>query len=246
MPVPPQESAPSLSPRQSFGCQSPLPWVTGTDRTGILWALWQLQGFLPGVLFSLCALSHLEESLTGQQASRSPALRGHSNPPETQTQVFPNRFNSHRMISQQSFRNRDFTHRLTQLSRTTRFLPLEILTGFSRAQELLSQVISETRVTQSQTQTHSSGQGVHDFLRTKHSFTASRDKSGYSGRWSYQFHAQRFGSEWRKIPHPRFSLRLIFACTRVDTCHPGNCMRSIRTFSSHHLGTHGSFQKDLG
>jgi hypothetical protein len=44
MPVPPQESAPSLSPRQSFGCQSPLPWVTGTDRTGSLRALWQLQG----------------------------------------------------------------------------------------------------------------------------------------------------------------------------------------------------------
>jgi hypothetical protein len=44
MPVPPQESAPSLSPRQSFGCQSPLPWVTGTGRTGILRALWQLQG----------------------------------------------------------------------------------------------------------------------------------------------------------------------------------------------------------
>jgi hypothetical protein len=37
-------------------------------------------GFLPGVLSFLCALSHLEESLTGQQASRSPVLRGHNNP----------------------------------------------------------------------------------------------------------------------------------------------------------------------
>jgi hypothetical protein len=35
MPVPPQESAPSLSPGQSFGCQSPLPWVTGTDQTEV-------------------------------------------------------------------------------------------------------------------------------------------------------------------------------------------------------------------
>jgi hypothetical protein len=78
MPVPPQESAPSLSPRQSFGCQSPLPWVTGTDRTGILWALWQLQEFLPGVLFFPCALPHLEGSLAGQQASRSPVLRNHN------------------------------------------------------------------------------------------------------------------------------------------------------------------------
>jgi hypothetical protein len=132
MPSPPQGSAPSLSPRQSFGCQSPLPWVTGTDRTGSLWVLWQLQGFLPGVLFSLCALSHLEEFLTGQQASCSPVLRDHINPQETQTQVSPNRFSSHWMISQQSFRNRDFTPRLTRLPRTTRFLP-EILTGFSQA-----------------------------------------------------------------------------------------------------------------
>jgi len=82
MPVPPQESAPSLSPRKSFGCQSPLPWVTGTGRTGILRALWQLQGFLSGVLFSLCALPHLEESRTGQQASRSPTLHSHINPRE--------------------------------------------------------------------------------------------------------------------------------------------------------------------
>jgi hypothetical protein len=55
--VPPQESAPSLSPRQSFGCQSPLPWVTGTDQTGSLWALWQLQGsfqeFSPSSVHSL-------------------------------------------------------------------------------------------------------------------------------------------------------------------------------------------------
>jgi hypothetical protein len=99
MPVPPQESAPSLSPRQSFGCQSPLPWVTGTDRTGILWALWQLQGFLPGVLFSLCALPHLEGSLTGQQASRSPVLRGYNNPQETQTKCFQHWLGNHSMIS---------------------------------------------------------------------------------------------------------------------------------------------------
>jgi hypothetical protein len=29
-----------------------------------------------------------------------------------------------------------------------------------------------------------------------------------------------------KIPLPRFILSIIFACTRVDTCHPGKCMRS--------------------
>ena len=56
-------------------------------------------GFLLGVLSFLCALSHLEESLTGQQASCSPVLRDHNNPRGKQTQASPNRFSSHRMIS---------------------------------------------------------------------------------------------------------------------------------------------------
>jgi hypothetical protein len=190
MPVPPPESAPFLSPRQSFGCQSPLPWVTGTDRTGILWALWQLQGFLPGVLFFLCALSHLEELLTGQQASRSPVLRSHNNPQETQTQVSPNRFNSHWMISQQSFRNRDFTHRLTRLSRTTRFLP-EILTGFSRAGKY------SHRLSQKQTQTpRLPTEVVHGFppANTANGF---RDESGYSAE-IVPVPRTGFSSEWRR------------------------------------------------
>ena len=106
MPVPPQESAPSLSPRQSFGCQSPLPWVTGTDRTRILWALRQLQGFLPGVLFFPCALPHLEGSLTGQQASRSPVLRNHNISMGKHRQGFQKRFSCPRIISRDDFRSR--------------------------------------------------------------------------------------------------------------------------------------------
>ena len=42
-------------------------------------------GFLPGVLSFLCVLSHLEEFLTGQQASRSPLLHGHNNPQRKNT-----------------------------------------------------------------------------------------------------------------------------------------------------------------
>jgi hypothetical protein len=33
-------------------------------------------------------------------------------------------------------------------------------------------------------------------------------------------------------PPSRLTASVLFACTRVDTCHPGNCMRSIRTPSS--------------
>jgi hypothetical protein len=88
MHVPLQQNAPSLSPRQSFGFQSPLPWVTGTDRIRSLRALWQLQGS-----FQEFSLSHAHsltwrESLTGQQASRSPVLRSLNNPMGKQTQAF--------------------------------------------------------------------------------------------------------------------------------------------------------------
>jgi hypothetical protein len=88
MPIPPQENAPSLSPGQSFSCQSPLPWVTGTDWTGSLRALWQLQGsfqeFSPSHVHSLT----WRESLTCQKASCSPVLRSLNNPMGKQTQAF--------------------------------------------------------------------------------------------------------------------------------------------------------------
>ena len=56
----------------------------------------------------------------------------------------------------------------------------------------------------------------------------------------------RRSGRMEKNPPPRFISAIIFACTRVDTCHPWNCMRSTSTRSSHHLGIHVSFQKDLG
>jgi hypothetical protein len=56
----------------------------------------------------------------------------------------------------------------------------------------------------------------------------------------------RRSGRMEKNPPPRFISAIIFACTRVDTCHPWNCMHSTSTRSSHHLGIHVSFQKDLG
>jgi hypothetical protein len=109
MPFPPQENAPSLSPGQSFGYQSPFPWVIGTDWTRSLWALWQLQGSFQEFSPFLYALSHLEgvahrsnnlflqlqpplspgESVlqTGQQATRSPVLCDHNNPRENRRRL---------------------------------------------------------------------------------------------------------------------------------------------------------------
>jgi hypothetical protein len=79
MPVPPQESAPSLSPGQSLGYQSPLPWVTGTDRTESLRVLWKLQGSFQELSPSSAHSLTWRESLTGQQASCSPELRATTN-----------------------------------------------------------------------------------------------------------------------------------------------------------------------
>jgi hypothetical protein len=90
MPVPPQESAPSLSPRQSFGCQSPLPWVIGTDRTGILGLYGSYRGSFQEFSSPSAHSLTWRSRFTGQQASRSPALRGHNNPCKTQTSAFQN------------------------------------------------------------------------------------------------------------------------------------------------------------
>jgi hypothetical protein len=239
MPVPPQESAPSLSPRQSFGCQSPLPWVTGTDRTGILWALWQLQGFLPGVLFSLSALSHLEESLIGQQASRSPVLRSHNNPQETQTQVpqFSSAIarGSHNNVS----RNRDSTHRLAQLHRITQTLPLNSAQasrsgnahGFPQRHGLL----------RDQHRLHAQWIGCSWILQDNTGFfSLYRGYTQVPCKLASTALAQSLGSNGCEPPS-WLTASVLFACTKVDTCHPGNCMRSIRTPSSHHLGNHVSF-----
>jgi hypothetical protein len=35
--------------------------------------------------------------------------------------------------------------------------------------------------------------------------------------------------EWRRRNPSRLISGLLFACTRVDTCHPWNCMRSTST-----------------
>jgi hypothetical protein len=166
MPVPPQESAPSLSPRQSFGCQCPLPWVTGTDRTGILWAPRQLQGFLPGVLFSLCALPHLEESRTGQQASRSPALRSHIIHGKTQT-ILPTKV----QLSQDNltgwFRSRLHVQASSIFPNHQGFFH-SILTQGIRVQGMRSLDCKE------QTQTLCSGQVFHGFSQAKHSSRLQR------------------------------------------------------------------------
>jgi hypothetical protein len=61
---------------------------------------------------SITSLTWRECCTTGQQATRSPVLRGHNNPWGKQTQAFPNWFSNHRMVSRSRLRYRDSTHRL--------------------------------------------------------------------------------------------------------------------------------------
>jgi hypothetical protein len=130
MPVPPQESAPSLSPGQSFGCQSPLPWVTGTDWTGSLRALWQLQGSFQELSPSSA------HSLTWR--SRSQANKPHAVQYCMVTTTHGNTDTGFPKPVQQSqddltdmISEQGSTHRLAQLfPEQQRILPLEFNTGF--------------------------------------------------------------------------------------------------------------------
>jgi hypothetical protein len=234
MPVPPQESAPSLSPRQSFGCQSPLPWVTGTDRTGILWALWQLQGFLPGVLFSLCALSHLEESLHRPTSLTQSSTAWSQQSTQNTDKCFPKRFSCHRIISGMISEQRLHAQASSAFPKQPGILPLEFNTGFRFKK-------CAHGISKRQTQTHSSGQECTRFPQAN-TANGFRDESGYPAEVVPAPHTEVwFRMEARA--HSWLSSGFLFACTRVDTCHPGNCMCSIRTPFSHHLGNHGPFQR---
>jgi hypothetical protein len=159
MPVPPQESAPSLSPRQSFGCQSPLPWVTGTDRTGSLGLCSSYRVPSRSSLLPLCTLSpggvaHRPTSLTQSSTAWSQQSM------ENTDKCFPNRFSCHRIISRNDF-GTGFMHRLAQLFPTTK--------GFFHSSSTQSFRFRKCahEISQEQTQTpRSLDRGVHAFLRT--------------------------------------------------------------------------------
>ena len=145
------------------------------------------------------------------------------------------------MISRIGFWNRSSTHRLTQLfpnnqgsfhsSPTQASCLGNAHTGFLRVRHRLHAHWTGVY-------TDSSGQHRLSFLY--------QDYTRVSCRLASLDHPQDRRIEWMRTPSSRLTSSVLFTCTRVDTCHPGNCMRSIRTPSSHHLGNHVSFQKDLG
>jgi hypothetical protein len=100
----------------------------------------------------------------------------------------------------------------------------------------------------SQTGSTALNKGKHAFFSTQHRLPlCNRHTRGLLQTGSYGSCSGQSGRmECERSPPHRCSFPILFACVRVDICHPGNCMHSTSMRSSHHLGNHVSFQKDLG
>jgi hypothetical protein len=185
-------------------------------------------GFLPGVLsFPVHSLTW-RESLTGQQASRSPVLRSLNNPMGKQTQAFQKLDSAITgWLHSHGFGTGNVRIGSLSFPEQAKTLPriqhrLLISWGYTHG------------ISQNQTQTFKS-QGLPKVLyRSRVSHTAQSSVRVQTIRWN------------GNGTFSRLTLAILFACTRVDTCHPWNCMCSTSTRSSHHLEIHVSFQKDLG
>jgi hypothetical protein len=78
-----------------------------------------------------------------------------------------------------------------------------------------------------------------------HAFSGSEDVRGFFCRSQTRSLLAVRESNGGGTPNTAH-LGLFIACTRVDTCHPCDCMHSFSVRASHHLENHMSFQKDLG
>jgi hypothetical protein len=112
---------------------------------------------------------------------------------ENTDNCFSKRFSCHRIISRDDF-GAGFTHRLAQFSPNNQ--------GFFHSSSTQGILVQEMRSRDflEQTQTHSSGQGIHGFPRTTQAFRLFRDKPGYSGRWRTSSTLRGSGQNGGEIP----------------------------------------------
>jgi hypothetical protein len=134
---------------------------------------------------------------------------------------FPNQFSSHRMISWSCLQNRDTMHRLAQLFPNKQ--------GFFHSsptqvpiQEMHSRVLLEP-----DTDSTVLDRGVPGFFRTNTGpfFSVSKLHDCLLQTGSYDSGSRQSGP-LEEEPPSRLILVILSACTRVDTCHPWDCMRS--------------------
>jgi hypothetical protein len=86
---------------------------------------------------------------------------------------------------------------------------------------------------------HTDYQRQHGIFDSQERMRIPLQESG----WSYypgSLYAFRQSGRMEKESFSRLILAVLFACTRVDTCHPWNCMRSTRM---HHPCTSSPCQK---
>jgi hypothetical protein len=91
---------------------------------------------------------------------------------------------------------------------------------------------------------------IHGFLEPNTGFSAHREARGLSAEIGLvvllkALYALRQSGGMGKEPLSWLILVVLFACTRVDTCHPWNCMHSI-SMHSFPFGSPSSFPKNLG
>jgi hypothetical protein len=120
------------------------------------------------------------------------------------------------MDSQQCSQNRDSPHR-------------EFNTGLMR-----TRVLSETDPDYT-----APNRGLYPSLPHKTQvFLSVTNIHGLLADWLLLF-PPRQSDPMESEPPSRLVVSVLFACTRVDTCHPGNYMCSSRTPFFHHLGITG-------
>jgi hypothetical protein len=131
-------------------------------------------------------VAHRPTSLTQSSAAQSQHFHG-----KTQTRL-SKRFTCPRIISRDDFRSRLHAQASSIFPNNPRFFHSSLTQGM-RVQGMCSLDCKE------QTQTLCFGQVFHGFFSGKTQLTASEMNQDIQQR-SYPFHAQGFGSEWRREP----------------------------------------------
>jgi hypothetical protein len=174
-------------------------------------------------LLPLCTLSpggvaHRPTSLTQSSTAWSQQPTGNTD------KGFPKRFSSHRMISRHDF-GTGSTHRLAQLFPNNQgFFHSSSTQGSGSGNALPGLPRTDT---DSQLWT-----GCTRFLQTTQALRLSEMNQGNLADGVPVPRSEVRVQNGGRSP-PRFSSTLIFACTRVDTCHPGNCMRTTACIPLH-------------
>jgi hypothetical protein len=157
---------------------------------------------------SITSLTWRECCTTGQQATRSPALRGHNNQWGKQTRAF-------QQVQQ-------WQDGLTYMAS-------------DKIPHIGSRSVQTEDVSAFQKSTQTIPKSTQDFTRFQNGtryLQRFRRCTRVSLQRSDQFTSGSRGSNGGGTPS-RLILALLFACTRVDTCHPCNCMHSISMHSFH-------------